>query len=1423
MPQCKHSKYKPEMGDKCPECQADLRTPVAPPPITAERLRDEEGFPLVHTQAFVAEARAQEAVILTRTPGPACEGLLREGYTAKGYHIKAKSCDFGVTAGFLCLDPIMNKKSREGALGNLNANHKSLGKEYESGNKAGVIALEISDERLKWLRGPGQKITRLDELTTERVLAVCTEKSVEIRYLLVRRGERWAVHYDVGALYGLPQNTRPTAQHREAAFKHLVDNTPDGEDKQKIDSHTAEYFAEFWEILLANAGAAPAVPGHEHFVAVQGMTNPHLEYAAKGPEAHKNAVTGDYDLFAIWPKTFDKELDTRIAGMSAGLDDNQLIKREESHAAGKLVGNITNRIMLIGGELNSMMTPGATVQPNRVFHSDEAGRPHVLTVDAAAAFTPTGEMYMIKRAAELAGLIRMWGEKGWSVSINKGWAPWLASEVHKFIRWSESIVDAPAPAPAASKPAGSASTTTATPAAGTPSAAAPLDEHQRALHARAAALQLGQQEMSLRQQEQQLQIQKSYLDAHEDDERMRILNAVRVMLPDISQKIGPDMQESALKAKEFTAEDKTTLLATRGVTLQANASDFFKLNKLDRDDLLDRVGFYRGIVIDHAQTEIVQQGFRELLKRRPGPADDPAATQPARVLYRKAKHSGFFDSTYTFSEALHQVQTNGVTNLSFSLAVAGGAGVKWGVGVGYGYSQQSQESHAETTRTIYITTSYFLPKVELSFDYLQPCASDEFVAAVKHAVELADDERRYRQLLRVLAAFGQFAPTRLLVGGKLYATSKKTLTASEKASDVTTRHVAQAKVFVKATVATVNAEASFEKSDRTQKKDEQTDEAQAMSFTAVGGEGALLREAGAWANSLADYSRWSPVQFDSPIPSLSLLPEPLARQAIAVLKARALQSTIRQVLADGAHFLFYGEYAEWVGKHARRVEFSIRSRQDGRVFNLDADEPGDGVPVHLFVAQGWDKQAWYMTPEGHILSCVTRQGAEFGLSIVTGSGLVVTQKGRAPHQLWEFTASGHLVNLSCEPDKVLTHKSGQLVLDVRAATPVVSQLWEFVELAANAALRTPASAPAGLPGATSGAPPAESAVSAAPAVKAPPVDPLPRGSASWFALIARNGQVLTVRDADTAAISGGQHVVLQLDLGGDHQRWRWTETGALVSRRRSGDDELALTRGDRPDAPLQVQPVRGDLRTMQQWDIRREGYLVSTHDNTCATATPGLAQGSGLVLRDAGTDDSQVWRREPDAEGARGPSLSDVTQTDGRWGGGRLTRIDTAPLVVAGRIRGAEFIQLWETSGTFERTERCFSVKLLVENDAGVVSWVENPNRNADTGDRLHVGSNLYIDTNPLYLPQARIDKFQVVTKLQNRVAPAIQIGEHNPVVNQNSHDSNHFYFGDDDLYAVGGPVLAPEDKEVVGIAFFKGGERTIGLRLLLMPRGSRP
>ena len=94
----------------------DIKKPVI---FSKEKLREEQGFPLEHTKAFLEVAKAEKCVILTRTPGSSCEGPLAEGYAAKSFHIKAKSCNWGATAGFLCLDPFMNKKGEAGALDNL--------------------------------------------------------------------------------------------------------------------------------------------------------------------------------------------------------------------------------------------------------------------------------------------------------------------------------------------------------------------------------------------------------------------------------------------------------------------------------------------------------------------------------------------------------------------------------------------------------------------------------------------------------------------------------------------------------------------------------------------------------------------------------------------------------------------------------------------------------------------------------------------------------------------------------------------------------------------------------------------------------------------------------------------------------------------------------------------------------------------------------------------------------------------------------------------------------------------------------------------------------------------------------------------------------------------------------------------------------
>ncbi len=1046
------------------------REPEAPAiEITPDRLALEQGFPLKHTEAFRETAREEQCVILTRTPGPHCEGLLREGYTAKSFHVKAKSCDWGAMAGFLCLEPMMTKKGKAGVGENLHANGKSLTVEYDPGpNSPGrtstVVPAEISDARLEWLLRTQNLV--VSDRSAKRVVGAFTladDKTVTIDYLLARTkdGKRWAIYYDLPKLYGLKGPVgADTAAEAWSAISALLspEAKASGVDYKKD-------FDVYWQKVTHAAKAPPpadAVAGlasAERYVPCLAMSNPNLEYDAAGPYAYLNAVTGDYDLFAVWPRHYDRLLDARVAGQNVSMTDQDVVDAESKSAIGRAMGNISERVQLIGQLINCRMPTVGSVQSNRVLHSDEGGRPFIDEVDEAAVFAPDGKMYMSKHGGHLSWLVRHFAGLHYTIFCNKAWMPRLQPDVAKFVTWGESLAEI------ADRRGLPEAKTNGLP----PTTAVAIAERDKSLFERSEAVRQLQTENQLRLQEQTLR-QQAYLQNSDDDERLRILEAVRITLPDITGKIGSDMKDTALKSREFAATEKTTLLDTRSATVTDDAkNDFFRLTKVERDDLLDRVGFYRGLVIDHSQAEIVQQGFRDVLKRRSiaalkdandnGSDETAWGTRAVQVLYRKPKFSGYFDSSYTFSEAVHQVQTNGVTNLSFTLAAAGGVGVKWGVGLGYGYSSQKEARSAELSRRVYITTNYYIPKIELSFDYMSSCASDAFVEAVKGALAIDDSARSVRKLLAVLRAFGQFVPTRYTVGGKLYATQQKTLASSENASDETTRHAAAAKVLVKSMVTTVEASATAEKSDRKQEKAEATNEAQAMSFTAVGGEGSVLQNASGWANSLNDFKRWSTVIYDSPVTSISLLPDALHERCMNALRRYCERHTIRQILEDGGYFLFYGDYASQAGRFARRVEFYIRSAVDQRVVTLERDEAADGCAVLLHEYKGWDKQVWYMTPEGHIVSRVTRNGAEFALALIDlneNGQTVIYQKDRTPNQLWEFTGGGTLVNLSAGPQRVLAARgSNGVALVAKSPTAALSQVWDFIDLTPPTTPTTP--------------------------------------------------------------------------------------------------------------------------------------------------------------------------------------------------------------------------------------------------------------------------------------------------------------------------------------------------------------------------------
>jgi hypothetical protein len=72
-----------------------------------------QGFPPRMVVAFLTAAEKTYTVVSSRLPGGVGTDLIEAGYDLKGFQIKAKSCDWGPMAGFICQLPFLNKKGFE--------------------------------------------------------------------------------------------------------------------------------------------------------------------------------------------------------------------------------------------------------------------------------------------------------------------------------------------------------------------------------------------------------------------------------------------------------------------------------------------------------------------------------------------------------------------------------------------------------------------------------------------------------------------------------------------------------------------------------------------------------------------------------------------------------------------------------------------------------------------------------------------------------------------------------------------------------------------------------------------------------------------------------------------------------------------------------------------------------------------------------------------------------------------------------------------------------------------------------------------------------------------------------------------------------------------------------------------------------------
>ncbi|HTJ98265.1 MAG TPA: anthrax toxin-like adenylyl cyclase domain-containing protein [Bordetella sp.] len=297
---------------------------------------DTAGFPDVHIDAFKQVSRANRMVISSRGLNPLCTDLLLEGYAAKGYHIKAKTCDWGPMAGFVPTDPRFTKAGQS-----VEQQQKAVREALAAG--ARVTPLVISAARMSTLRALRKFTVTGHDGRQTRVSASPRAGHAQQEFVLVRQSDR--VHWAI--CYARPAPAGAMGRHAQ----------------------------------VETTGLDP----------VQGLANPARIVIA----GFKSAVCGDYDLWCVFPHTSlkspginDRQIPLRatLFGPAGQRPDGLVATRArqaglvlpaaiDPAAAAKLLGdphlgNISHAILRIRRQLNQACgAPGGNV----VTHGEYGG------------------------------------------------------------------------------------------------------------------------------------------------------------------------------------------------------------------------------------------------------------------------------------------------------------------------------------------------------------------------------------------------------------------------------------------------------------------------------------------------------------------------------------------------------------------------------------------------------------------------------------------------------------------------------------------------------------------------------------------------------------------------------------------------------------------------------------------------------------------------------------------------------------------------------------------------------------------------------------------------------------------------------------------------------------------------------------------
>lgn len=319
--------------------QALLMPPKARNKMTA---CEKSGMPSAHGKCFQKVADARGDVIVVRAVGKFATGLILEGYASKGFHVKAKSCDWGPMAGFVLSDPRLTKRGTA-----IEGQRKAIHAAFNDG--AAEMPVYLSEDRRK-------------ELIKMACMAEVTRGGNEIVYSAIS----------------------PANKRMKFVLKEVFD-APGAGGK----SMWAVFFHQSEPALPGQLKAPPEHAGTD-LVPVMALVDPKCDPKLKG--TYRAAMTADYDLWGVLAKAKDtaqsglplqtvpgpvfdpKGLDKRpVPGSErVALPIRDYIQHEDPDE-----GNITQRIRDVKAMLNSEIRATGYPGGDMVHHSDEVGRPNV--------------------------------------------------------------------------------------------------------------------------------------------------------------------------------------------------------------------------------------------------------------------------------------------------------------------------------------------------------------------------------------------------------------------------------------------------------------------------------------------------------------------------------------------------------------------------------------------------------------------------------------------------------------------------------------------------------------------------------------------------------------------------------------------------------------------------------------------------------------------------------------------------------------------------------------------------------------------------------------------------------------------------------------------------------------------------------------